>query len=394
VGRFGFPFGSASAARIRYLAIGLRELGVQVEVASQLPILYRPEDRQSDGTYCYAGIRYRSFAGALNHGASRFANAKQILAGTYRAWRELEQILNQRPTDIIVGYSWDASGLEPIVRAGNQKGIPVVFDVVEWPDSFYFKGGYLHPLYWSKEWAMRRTNFKASALITISSYLFCFYAQRAMKAVRIPAITCVPSSPSPRTAKPANSPFSLMYVGSPTPKDGVFDMLEAVRLLLKRNRAVSLTVVGDRGRGVNESMEEIVNREPLMRDAVYFTGWVQQERVPEHLAQSDALILARPAGRFAEAGFPTKLAEYMASARPVVVTAVGDIPEYVHDGVHGVVVRPGDPSVLADGIERVMDLPDHGASWGEAAWVQASKVFDYRAHTPGLKRFLTSIAAS
>jgi len=392
VGRFGFPFGSASAARIRYLALGLCELGAHVEVASQLPIIYRPEDRQSDGTYCYAGIRYRSYAGMLNLKADRLANARQILSGTWRMWHELGQVLQQQPIDVVVGYSWDALGLEPIVQVSKRKGIPVVVDVVEWPDSFYFKGGGFHPLFWSKEWALRRTNLRASALVAISSYLLNYYTQRGMKVIRVPAITHVPSSLPPRISKPADSPFALMYVGSPTPKDGVLDMLEAVRLLLNRNRSVTLTVVGDRGRGVNELMKDVINREPLMRDAVRFTGWVPQEKVPEYLSHSDALLLTRPAGRFAEAGFPTKLAEYMAAARPVVVTAVGDIPEYVRDGINGVVVQPGDPTAVANGVERLMDLPDRGASWGELAWKQAAKVFDYRSHTSRLLRFLLDVA--
>jgi glycosyltransferase involved in cell wall biosynthesis len=43
-----------------------------------------------------------------------------------------------------------------------------------------------------------------------------------------------------------------------------------------------------------------------------------------------------------------------AFGRPVVASAVGGLPEYVHDGRTGLLVPPGDPEALADAIVRVL----------------------------------------
>ena len=63
-----------------------------------------------------------------------------------------------------------------------------------------------------------------------------------------------------------------------------------------------------------------------------------REELFERLRTARVLALPRPAGSFSQAGLPTKVAEYLASGRPVVVTAVGDLPLYLRDGVDAYLV--------------------------------------------------------
>ena len=53
-------------------------------------------------------------------------------------------------------------------------------------------------------------------------------------------------------------------------------------------------------------------------------------------------------------GSPRVVIEAMGHSLPVVATAVGDIPRMLGDGSRGVVVPPGNPAALADGVERVI----------------------------------------
>lgn len=63
--------------------------------------------------------------------------------------------------------------------------------------------------------------------------------------------------------------------------------------------------------------------------------------------------------------------------RPVVATAVGDIPSAVRDGVTGLLVTPDDPAALADALidlltdaDRAQEMGAAGAAWlaAEASW--------------------------
>ena len=76
----------------------------------------------------------------------------------------------------------------------------------------------------------------------------------------------------------------------------------------------------------------------------------------------DALVLSS-----AWEGMPNVVLEAMASARPVVATAVGAVPEMVADGETGFVVPPGDHAALAGAMGRMMDLaPEERRAMGEA----------------------------
>ncbi|TMF60370.1 MAG: glycosyltransferase family 1 protein, partial [Chloroflexi bacterium] len=60
------------------------------------------------------------------------------------------------------------------------------------------------------------------------------------------------------------------------------------------------------------------------------------------------------------------LLESMAVGTPVVCTAVGGMPEYVHDGVSGFIVPPNDPATLRDRLRRLLEDPVLDRRMGEA----------------------------
>ena len=57
-------------------------------------------------------------------------------------------------------------------------------------------------------------------------------------------------------------------------------------------------------------------------------------------------------------GFPLTLLEAWAAKLPVVVTAVGEVPYLVKDGVNGYLVSPGEVGSLAEAIIAALKNPD------------------------------------
>jgi glycosyltransferase involved in cell wall biosynthesis len=74
--------------------------------------------------------------------------------------------------------------------------------------------------------------------------------------------------------------------------------------------------------------------------------------VPAFLAGLDVGVLCSRSE-----GLSNAVLEYMAAGRPVVATAVGGTPELIEDGVHGLLVPPGDPAALADAVRRLLEDP-------------------------------------
>ena len=89
-----------------------------------------------------------------------------------------------------------------------------------------------------------------------------------------------------------------------------------------------------------------------------------RDDMPDLYYASDALVLSS-----AWEGMPNVVLEAMASATPIVSTAVGAVPELVTDGESGFVVPPGDHIALADAMERMMDLSNEDRhTLGEAGY--------------------------
>jgi glycosyltransferase involved in cell wall biosynthesis len=76
-----------------------------------------------------------------------------------------------------------------------------------------------------------------------------------------------------------------------------------------------------------------------------------------------------------EAG-PLSLLEYMESARPLVATRVGGIPEIVEDGHTGVLVEPRDPAALAEAIAGLLADPARARRLGDAGRELRRREFD------------------
>jgi glycosyltransferase involved in cell wall biosynthesis len=109
------------------------------------------------------------------------------------------------------------------------------------------------------------------------------------------------------------------------------------------------------GEGDQRAELESLIRRSALTDRFLLPG--AQKDVPGFLASLDVAVLASRAE-----GMSNAVLEYMAAARPLVATAVGATPELIQDGVHGLLVAPGDPGVLADAIARLLcqrDLAIH-----------------------------------
>ena len=106
-----------------------------------------------------------------------------------------------------------------------------------------------------------------------------------------------------------------------------------------------------------EGLRELAAQLGLERD-VFFIG--RCERVAELLSVSEVGALSSTAE-----GFSNAILEYMAAARPVVVTDVGGAREAVVDGETGYLVPPGDDEKMAARIVDLLGNPERAQAMGE-----------------------------
>jgi L-malate glycosyltransferase len=106
---------------------------------------------------------------------------------------------------------------------------------------------------------------------------------------------------------------------------------------------------------------------------VFFIG--RCERVAELLFASDVCVLSSRAE-----GFSNAILEYMAAARPVVVTDVGGAREAVVEGETGHIVQAGDEEMMSARIIDLLRDPQAAAAMGERGKRRVEKKFSCPIH--------------
>ena len=123
------------------------------------------------------------------------------------------------------------------------------------------------------------------------------------------------------------------------------------------------------------SIERYVVRVPLQRRA----------DVPRYLRLADVLVQPGRRGSFNDYRFPSKLPEFFASGRPVVLPAT-NIGRVVRDGEDGILLHRGDALEIAKAVERLLDDDDLRLRLGRGARAFAERSFSWPASAAKLKR--------
>jgi glycosyltransferase involved in cell wall biosynthesis len=137
----------------------------------------------------------------------------------------------------------------------------------------------------------------------------------------------------------------IVYFGRLAADKGIFETIEAVRILRDRGVVVSLTIAG-----IGPASGEITRLIEAHRlaDRARLIGAVFGSAKEQFWREAE--VLAFPTYR---EGLPYALLEAMAAGAVPVVSPVGAIPDVVQDGVHGLFVPPRTPQAVANALERL-----------------------------------------
>ncbi|WP_303012958.1 glycosyltransferase family 4 protein [uncultured Bacteroides sp.] len=233
---------------------------------------------------------------------------------------------------------------------------------------------------------------KATGIITVSTALKQLFIENGVDGNRVRIVNMIVDENRFKEVVPVKyeHPY-FAYCGTvSTYKDGVDILLNAFSLVHKKYPDVDLRIAGKFADGQDEKKILRMVDDLGISGSVVFMGVVQASDIPAFLSGSIAAVLARPDNLQAKNGFPGKLGEYLLSKSPVIVTAVGDIPLFVKDGVHGFVVEPDDERAFAQKMEWVMENPAAAESVGLAGADLAHSRFNYLNESGKLIDFLNS----
>jgi glycosyltransferase involved in cell wall biosynthesis len=214
-------------------------------------------------------------------------------------------------------------------------------------------------------------------LIVISDHLNSFYSVMFPKSriFQIPILVDLDRFKDIRTVN--HSGKIITYIGSMDGnKDGLENLIEAMALVYKRIENARLHLVGS---APKEDIAKLKSKVSSLKldNIITFLGKKTTDEIPSILVNSDLLVLARPNNSQAQAGFPTKLGEYLASTKPVVITTTGEIPKYLKDKESAYLSKPDDVNDFAN--KMIYALSDQNAECiGQRGYEIAKNNFNYQ----------------
>jgi glycosyltransferase involved in cell wall biosynthesis len=158
----------------------------------------------------------------------------------------------------------------------------------------------------------------------------------------------------------AGDPVRLGSLGRLHPAKGYDVLLDALALLRARGADLprfELTIAGE---GAQRAMLEHRIREAGLTDHVSLPGFVSAP----HDFLAGLHVYCQPSR---VEGLCIAAHEALSAGVPAIVSAVGEMPRSVRDGMTGLVVPPGDAHALAEALRRMLAHPERLATWGAAA---------------------------
>jgi glycosyltransferase involved in cell wall biosynthesis len=184
--------------------------------------------------------------------------------------------------------------------------------------------------------------------------------------------------------------ISILYSGSFDKKDGVTVLVDAFNRLASKRENVRLILTGV---GADEDMRivnQCVKNSPY-KDRIIYKGYLNDADYYVALRDADILCMPRVDIGYAQAGFPFKLGEYLATGKPVIASTVSDIPMLLKDRQEAMLVTPGSSDAIVEAAEYLIINPVDAFIIGAKGRAMAKSLFDYHVHSKPLYEFLHGI---
>ena len=174
----------------------------------------------------------------------------------------------------------------------------------------------------------------------------------------------------------------LLYLGWYIREKGVYDLVDAIEILILRGTTVFLDLFGTKQ--VKE-LRTYVKRKQL-EGAVSVHEWIDDREKCKALHRATALVLPS----YSE-GMPNVILEAMATRTPIISTQVGGLKEVLRDGENAIITKAGDPTDLSEKILRCLNDAELRNRIAANAYEEALAKYDVSIVKKELSRILRQL---
>lgn len=322
-----------------------------------------------------------------------FKRAFSILSYLYKSISFITKCYVKGEKNVFYLYETpDIKTIVPLVFA-KLIGYKVVLDIVEDNSQAASFGGRINRFrIQSGAYILKNFQFLVDLNIVISSHLEKLLLQYTQpnKVVFIPVTMDI--SKFNTDDIPKEEVGTLFYGGSFGKKDGLPLLLEAFEEVCEGHPALQLVLTG-KGENVEDFNEFMsLAQKSRFSDRISYKGFVPSADYQDLLNSCEIFCVIRDNSGAANTGFPSKLAEYLATGKAVIVTNVGDVASYLVDKENALLVPPEDLGALVSAIRYLINNPEQVNVIGSKGRAVAIDRFNSRIESQKLVNALHGIS--
>ncbi|MHC1696764.1 MAG: glycosyltransferase [Geobacteraceae bacterium] len=391
-----FPEGPATTSRIRLLSRVLAAAGHEVSLAifnanARQPI---PENSLTSGEF--ESVHYRYLSGRTFRPAGFTGKLSDTLKGVVNSLLFLREKQKRGLVDAFLYYTPGIYRCLPTFLLARRYRIPILLELCEIFSCDTRKSG-LNSNFkrLGARFSDRFLPVMSSGVLAISTSIIDFLKNQGVDNSRILHLPILVDHE--RFARTSTSAIPVLVgkryflnSGALDEKEGLEYILEAFAAVSKSDGQVCLAITGAPEQHRKKLFLELA-KSLNIEERLLFTGFLSSDQLTWAYQNAIALLCCRASTPFANFGFPTKLAEYLSSGRPVITNEVGDMLRYLKDGENAFFARPEDSVSIAGQMTRILDSPDLASHVGINGRKTAADCFDYKNFVRPVDEFLRCI---
>jgi glycosyltransferase involved in cell wall biosynthesis len=378
---FSFPEGSAATNRVHTYAKGFYENGINVHV-----ICFANEYNTS-GDGQFNGIHYY-------HPFGQNTRSKYFIL---RRWQKFTKYIKtialfrkiNKEDKIAAINCWTQMTLTQIFAffLAKLNGSKIVIEISEHPLRYY-QGSFFNKMHGKLRLLIEIK--LCDGILCISQYLVDFYKS---KNVNTSKLFLIPSTVDPsRFIQTGENPFPFRYIGYfgglTFYRDNIDLLIKAFVEINRTHSEVHLVLGGFCSDKEREQLTDLISQLGI-GNKIELLGYISREKIINYITHSDVLVMVRSNDMTSQASFPSKLAEFLATSKPVVSVNVGEISDFLTDNLNAFLVEPGNINALTERINFVLDNYEFAQQVGAKGKELTNTIFNYDFQAKRMIDFIT-----
>jgi glycosyltransferase involved in cell wall biosynthesis len=379
-----FPHGGAISNRIHSLAKGVNENGGRAVVLITLPTESKKRESKIENiSGIYDGVEYTYVSNKVTTSTVKYLRVFSYLRNFYKTYLIIKR--SKKDIDAVVFFPSRILYYYFFIIISKLVPIKLFIEINEYPFIHTSNSLFLR-------FILRKIYNSFDGIFVMTSAIFDYIFTRIRNKdllCKIPMTVDLKRFEDIEPNRDSDRKI-ITYVGNPKgTKDGVKILIKSFALLCNKFDNIKLNIVGNNPNDKKTIFElQSLAEELKIDDNVLFKGFVSRELIPQIISDSNLLVLARPANKKAEGGFPTKLGEYLASGTPVVVTKVGEIPAYLEDQKSAYLAKPNNIEDFYLKMKLALEDYEKALEIGNRGKQVAQNSFNYKKQAKVLIEFI------